>query len=48
MPFLHSSVNILLDNILLRQCQCALCENLLDASIENTQILAEMVPSAFV
>ena len=48
MSFLHSSVSILLDNIFLRQHQCALCENTLEASIENTQILAEMLPSAFV
>ena len=48
MSFLHSSVSILLDNIFLRQYQCALCENLLDVSTENTQILAEMLPSAFV
>ena len=48
MSFLDSSVSILLDNIFLRQYQCALCENLLDVSIENTQILAEMLPSAFV
>ena len=31
-----------------RQYQCVLCENILDASIENAQVLAEMLPSVSV